>query len=70
MLCFLSVPRLKGTAALQVNDGYRSLDQNLEGVRSLGAALIDKSFVSAAEESSFSPIHAFIIGWFCLSRTL
>jgi len=30
--------RLRGTAALQVNGGYRSFDRDLEGVRSLGAA--------------------------------
>ena len=33
----LVFPRLQGTAALQVNNGYRSLDAALEGVRSLGA---------------------------------
>src|SRR5262249_10516419 len=47
--CRLSWPlwvlRLRGTAALQANNGYRSLDQDLEGVRSPGAALIDESFV-------------------------
>jgi len=37
--------RLQETAALQVNDGHRSLDRDLEGVRSLGAALIDGNFV-------------------------
>ena len=41
----LSIPRLQGTAALQANNGCRNLDQDLEGVRSLGAALIDESFV-------------------------
>src|SRR6516225_7407131 len=30
--------RLRETAALQVNDGYKSFDRDLEGARSLGAA--------------------------------
>src|SRR6516162_3719923 len=32
------LPRLQGTAALQVNNRYQSLDRDLEGARSLGAA--------------------------------
>src|SRR5262245_34167824 len=32
------ISRLQGTAALQVNNSYRSPDPDLEGARSLGAA--------------------------------
>src|SRR5262249_20700519 len=39
------VPRLRGTAALQVRNDHWSLDQDLEGVRPLGAVLGDRSFV-------------------------
>jgi hypothetical protein len=39
------VPRLKGTATLQVRSDHRSFDLDLEGVRSLGAALDDASFL-------------------------
>ena len=45
MLGLYEVPRLQGTAALQVREDHSSLDHNLEGVRSLGAVLIDPSFV-------------------------
>ena len=41
----LLVRRLQGTAALQVRNEHWSLDQDLEGVRSLGAVLDDGSFV-------------------------
>ena len=37
------VPRLQGTAALQVREDPWSFDKDLEGVRSLGAALVDAS---------------------------
>jgi hypothetical protein len=36
---------LRGTAALQVRNDHRSFDRDLEGVRSLGAALGGVSFV-------------------------
>src|SRR6516225_9179680 len=39
------VPRLQGTAALQARNDHRSFDLDLEGVRSLGAALDDVSFL-------------------------
>ena len=39
------LPRLQGTAALQIRNEHWSLDQDLEGVRSLGAVLDDGSFV-------------------------
>src|SRR6516162_3856096 len=38
-------PRLRGTAALQVREDHWSLEQDLEGVRSRGAVLVDPSFV-------------------------
>src|SRR5262245_51753043 len=38
-------PRLRGTAALQGREDHWSLDQDLEGLRSLGAVLVDPSFV-------------------------
>jgi hypothetical protein len=43
-------PRLRGTAALQVRNGHRTLDRDLEGARSLGATLGDGSFVRSARE--------------------
>src|SRR5262245_51753042 len=42
-------PRLRGTAALQGREDHWSLDQDLEGLRSLGAVLVDPSFVSLSK---------------------
>jgi len=46
------VPRLRGTAALQVREDHWSLEQNLEGVRSRGAVLVDPSFVCLNKASA------------------
>ena len=43
------VPRLQGTAALQVREDHWSVEQNLEGVRSRGAVLVDPSFVCVSK---------------------
>jgi hypothetical protein len=37
-LVFFCLPRLQGTAALQLNNSHQSFDRDLKGTRSLGAA--------------------------------
>jgi hypothetical protein len=59
----LLVPGCKGLQPSKVNDGYRSSDRNLEGVRSLGAALIDGNFVC---RKSIAPILG--LYWFPAAR--